>query len=403
MAEEQRQKTGLELIASENYASAAVLETMASVLNNKYSEGYPGKRYYAGNEVVDDVESLAIERAKKLFGANFVNVQPLSGSPANLAVYFALINPGDTVVGLKLDHGGHLSHGHPVNFTGKTYNFIQYGCNPETGLIEMDEVEKLVLEHKPKMLVAGFSAYSRNLDWKRFKAIADKVGALTFADVAHIAGLIAGQQIDSPIQAGFDVVTTTTHKTLRGPRGALIMSKDEEVSKKINRAVFPGIQGGPHEHVIASIAVALGEALRPEFQTYTKQVILNAKKLAVELIQRGFKIVSDGTDNHLMVVDLRNKNIGGKDFTNLLDQAGISASASTVPNDPNPPMKPSGIRLGTPAITTRGMGEQEMVQIAEWLDTVAKNPTDAGVLVTVKKEVAELAGKFPVPGVVESL
>lgn len=399
MAEERRQQTGLELIASENYASAAVLETMASVLNNKYSEGYPGKRYYAGNEIVDDVESLAIERAKKLFGANFVNVQPLSGSPANLAVYFALINPGDTVVGLKLDHGGHLSHGHPVNFTGKTYNFIQYGCNPETGLIEMDEVEKLVLEHKPKMLVAGFSAYSRNLDWRRFKAIADKVGALTFADVAHIAGLIAGQQIDSPIQAGFDVVTTTTHKTLRGPRGALIMSKDEEISKKINRAVFPGIQGGPHEHVIAAVAVALGEALRPEFQTYTKQVILNAKKLAAELIQRGFKIVSDGTDNHLMVVDLRNKNIGGKDFTNLLDQAGISASASTVPNDPNPPMKPSGIRLGTPAITTRGMGEQEMVQIAEWLDTVAKNPIDAGVLVTVKKEVEQLAGKFPVPGI----
>ncbi len=398
-AEEARQKSGLELIASENYASAAVLETMASVLNNKYSEGYPGKRYYAGNEVVDSVESLAIERAKKLFGANFVNVQALSGSPANLAVYFALVQPGDTILGLKLDHGGHLSHGHPINFTGKTYNFVQYGVNPVTGRVEMDEVERLAKEHKPKMIVAGFSAYSRDFDWVRFKQIADEIGALTFADIAHVAGLIAGKAIAGPIEAGFDVVTTTTHKTLRGPRGALIFSKDEEVAKKINRSVFPGLQGGPHEHVIAAIAVALGEALQPEFSEYAKKVIQNAQTLATQLIAKGFKIISDGTDNHLMVVDLQNKNVGGKEFTDALDRAGISASASTIPNDPNPPMKPSGVRLGTAAITTRGMGEAEMVKIAEWIDRVAQNFANEDELAKIKKEVSQLAVKFPVPGI----
>ncbi len=396
--EETRQKNGLELIASENYASPAVLETMASVLNNKYSEGYPGRRYYAGNEVVDDVETLAIERAKELFGANFANVQALSGSPANLAVYFALVEPGDTILGLKLDHGGHLSHGHPVNFTGKTYNFVQYGVNSETGRVEMDEVEKLAEEHQPKMIVAGFSAYSRDFDWKRFKEIADGVGAIAFADIAHVAGLIAGKAIAGPVEAGFDVVTTTTHKTLRGPRGALIMSKDEAIAKKINRSVFPGLQGGPHEHVIASIAVALKEALQPEFQDYAKQVIANAKKLAEELIAREFKIVSDGTDNHLMVVDLRNKKVGGGDFTNALDKAGISASASTVPNDPSPPMKPSGIRFGTAAITTRGMKETEMTKIADWVSRVATDASDAS-LAAIKKEVEELAVAFPVPGI----
>ncbi|MFA6458160.1 MAG: serine hydroxymethyltransferase [Patescibacteria group bacterium] len=398
-AEEARQKSGLELIASENYASAAVLETMASVLNNKYSEGYPGKRYYAGNEVVDSVESLAIERAKKLFGANFANVQALSGSPANLAVYFALVQPGDTILGLKLDHGGHLSHGHPINFTGKTYNFVQYGVNPETGRVEMDEVERLAKEHKPKMIVAGFSAYSRDFDWVRFKQIADEIGALTFADIAHVAGLIAGRAIASPIEAGFDVVTTTTHKTLRGPRGALIFSKTEEIAKKINRSVFPGLQGGPHEHVIAAIAVALGEALQPEFSEYAKKVIQNAQTLATQLIAKGFKIISDGTDNHLMVVDLQNKNVGGKEFTDALDRAGISASASTIPNDPNPPMKPSGVRLGTAAITTRGMGEAEMVKIAEWIDRVAQNFANADELAKIKKEVEVLAADFPVPGI----
>ncbi|MCF7836810.1 serine hydroxymethyltransferase [Candidatus Gracilibacteria bacterium] len=396
-AEEARQKNGLELIASENYTSAAVLETMASVLQNKYSEGYPGRRYYAGNEVVDSVESLAIERAKKLFGAEFVNVQALSGSSANLAVYFALVQPGDTILGLKLDHGGHLSHGHPINFTGKTYNFVHYGVEDDSGLVDMDKVEALAKEHKPKMIVAGFSAYSRDFDWVRFKKIADEVGAITFADIAHVAGLIAGKAIAGPIEAGFDVVTTTTHKTLRGPRGALIFSKTEEIAKKINRSVFPGIQGGPHEHIIAAIAVALGEALKPEFQTYAKQVILNAQKLAVELISRGFKIISDGTDNHLMVVDLQNKNVGGKEFTDALDRAGISASASTIPNDPNPPMKPSGIRFGTAAITTRGMGEAEMIQVAEWIARVADDSSEEN-LAAIKKEIAELAAKFLVPG-----
>lgn len=398
-AEEQRQASGLELIASENYTSSAVLEAMASVLQNKYSEGYPGKRYYAGNEVIDQVEQLAIDRAKELFGVKFVNVQALSGSPANLAVYFALVEPGDTILGLKLDHGGHLSHGHPVNFTGKTYNFIQYGCNPKTGLVDMDEVEKLAQEHKPKMIVAGFSAYSRDFDWKRFKAIADSVGALTFADIAHVAGLIATKQIPGPVEAGFDVITTTTHKTLRGPRGALILSQDEEIAKKINRAIFPGIQGGPHEHIIAAIAVALGEALKPEFTEYSKQVIVNAKKLAEALIAKDFKIVSDGTDNHLMVVDLQNKKIGGKEFTEALDQAGITASASTIPNDPNPPMKPSGIRFGTPALTTRGMKEAEMVKVAEWVARVAEKPEDKKELAAIKKEVEKLASGFPVPGI----
>ena len=397
-AEEARQKSGLELIASENYTSPAVLEAMASVLQNKYSEGYPGRRYYAGNEVVDQVEQLAIDRAKQLFGANFVNVQPLSGSPANLAVYFALLEPGDTVLGLKLDHGGHLSHGHPINFTGKTYNFIQYGVNTATGLLEMDTVEKLAREHKPKMIVAGFSAYSREIDWKRFREIADSVGALAFADIAHIAGLVAAKTIGNPIEAGFDVVTTTTHKTLRGSRGALIFSKDEEVAKKINRAVFPGLQGGPHEHVIAAIAVALGEAARPEFQKYAQSVIANAQKLAADLIARDFQIVSGGTDNHLFVVDLQNKKIGGKEFVEALERAGISASASTIPDDPNPPLRPSGIRFGTPAVTTRGFGLAEIEKTADFIDRVVQDSSEAN-LAAIQKEVTALAMQFPVPGV----
>jgi glycine hydroxymethyltransferase len=398
-AEEERQKNGLELIASENYTSAAVLETMASVLQNKYSEGYAGRRYYAGNEVIDEVETLAIKRAKKLFGCNYVNVQALSGSPANLAVYFALVQPNDTILGLKLDHGGHLSHGHTINFTGKTYNFIHYGVEDDTGTVDMDKVEALAKEHKPKMIVAGFSAYSRDFDWKRFKKIADEVNAITFADIAHVAGLIAGKAIAGPVEAGFDVVTTTTHKTLRGPRGALIMSKDEEVAKKINRAVFPGLQGGPHEHIIAAIAVALDEALKPEFAEYAQQVIINAKKLADEIMQRGFKIISNGTDNHLMVVDLRNKNVGGGEFTTALDRAGISVSASTIPNDPNPPMKPSGVRFGTAAITTRGLGEAEMIQVAEWIERVAGNCDSEEELKKIKTEVGELAERFHVPGI----
>lgn len=396
--EEARQREGLELIASENYVSPAVLEAMATVFQNKYSEGYPDKRYYAGNEVVDQLERLAIERACKLFGCQYANVQALSGSPANLAVYFALLQPGDTVLGLKLDHGGHLSHGHPVNATGKLWNFVQYGCG-EDGRIDLAELERLAEEYKPKMIVAGFSAYSREFPWAEIKRIADSVGALTFADIAHVAGLVAARVIASPFEAGFDVVTTTTHKTLRGPRGALILANDEEIMKKINRAVFPGLQGGPHEHIIAAIAVALGEALRPEFAEYAKQVVANSRALATALGERDFDIVSGGTDNHLMVVDLRSKGINGKELTDALDTAGISASQSTIPNDPNPPMKPSGIRLGTAALTTRGMGEAEMQQIAAWIDAVASNLTDAEKLAEVKIEVKTIAAKYPVPGI----
>jgi len=396
--EENRQKAELELIASENYTSPAVLEAMSSALQNKYSEGYPGKRYYGGNQVIDKVENLAIDRVKELFGCNFANVQALSGSPANLAVYYALLQPGDTVLGLKLDHGGHLSHGHPVNFTGKNYNFIQYGCG-EDGRIDLEEFAALAREHKPKMIVAGFSAYSRDFPWSEFKKIADEIGALTFADIAHVAGLVAAKIIESPFDHGFDVVTTTTHKTLRGPRGALILSNDEAIAKKINRAVFPGLQGGPHEHIIAAIAVAMGEALQPAFKTYQQQVVKNAQKLASELIDHGFDIVSGGTDNHLMVVDLRQKNVGGKDFTDALEQAGISASQSTIPNDPNPPMNPSGVRLGTPAITTRGMTETEMIWLAEIINRVATNWQDEAKLAQIKKEVAEKAAGFPVPGI----
>jgi glycine hydroxymethyltransferase len=398
VAEEARQREGLELIASENYVSPAVLEAMASVFQNKYSEGYPGKRYYAGNEVVDQLETLAIERACQLFHCQYANVQALSGSPANLAVYFALLEPGDTVLGLKLDHGGHLSHGHPVNATGKLWNFVQYGCGAD-GRIDLAEVERLAKEHKPKMIVAGFSAYSRDFPWAEVQRIAESVGALTFADIAHVAGLVAARVIASPFDAGFDVVTTTTHKTLRGPRGALILANGEEIMKKINRAVFPGLQGGPHEHIIAAIAVALGEAARPEFAEYARMVIANSQTLAAALMERGFDIVSGGTDNHLMVVDLRSKGVNGKELTDALDAAGISASQSTIPNDPNPPMKPSGIRLGTAALTTRGMGAEEMQQVAAWIDAVASNPSDTEQLAAIKSEVKALAARFPVPGI----
>jgi len=309
--EETRQNEELELIASENYVSPAVLEAMATVLTNKYSEGYAGKRYYGGNQVIDEIETLAIERAKQLFEAEHVNVQPLSGSPANAAVYMAFLQPGDKVLGLKLDHGGHLSHGHSVNFSGRLYNFVQYGVNPETGIIDMNEVREVALREKPKMIVAGFSAYSREIDWAEFKKIADEVGAYTFADIAHIAGLIAAKQLANPVPI-FDVVSTTTHKTLRGPRGAIIMCK-EQYAKQVNSAVFPGMQGGPHDHITAAKAVAFAEALKPEFTEYAKQIIVNAQTMAAEFMTRGYKVVSNGTDNHLMVIDLSNKNTVGKE------------------------------------------------------------------------------------------
>ncbi|MDD3285602.1 MAG: serine hydroxymethyltransferase [Patescibacteria group bacterium] len=393
--EEKRQNEELELIASENYASPAVLLALSSSLSNKYSEGYPGKRYYGGNFIVDEIENLAISRAKELFSAEHVNVQPLSGSPANAAVYMAFLEPGDKVLGLRLDHGGHLSHGHSVNFSGRLYNFIQYGVDSATGLIDMDEVRRIALAERPKMIVAGFSAYSREIDWAAFKEIADEIGAYTFADIAHIAGLIAGKQLSNPVPL-FDVVSTTTHKTLRGPRGAIIMCK-EKYAKQIDRAVFPGMQGGPHDNVTAAKAVAFGEALLPEFQDYSRQVIVNAQALARSLAKRGYKIVSGGTDNHLLVLDLSPLNIAGKEAEAALETVGISVSRSTIPNDPNPPLNPSGLRLGTPAVTTRGLGVLEMEIIADIIDKAIKNRQQSDKLIELKRAVADLCQRFPIP------
>lgn len=396
-AEIKRQREGLELIASENYVFPAVQEALGSVFTNKYSEGTPGKRYYAGNQNVDTVENLAVERAKKLFDAEHVNVQPLSGSPANASVYFAFLKPGDKVLGLKLDHGGHLSHGHPVNFSGMLYNFVQYTVNKDTGRVDMDEVREVALRERPKMILAGFSAYSREMEWQKFKDIADEVGAITFADIAHIAGLIAGKQIVNPVPI-FDVVTTTTHKTLRGPRGAIIMCK-EQFAKQVDRAVFPGMQGGPHDNNTAAKAVAFAEALRPEFADYAKQVILNAQAMADELIKLGFKIISGGTDNHLMVVDLTPQGVVGKEAEMALDKAGISTSRSTIPFDPNPPFNPSGIRLGTPAMTTRGMKEEEARQVARWISEAITVKDDEAKLAAIKEQVKELCSRFPIPSI----
>lgn len=396
--EEQRQKEGIELIASENYVSVPVLEAMGSILTNKYSEGYPGKRYYGGNEIIDQAETLAINRAKELFGAEHINVQPLSGSPANLAVYMGLLNPGDKVLGFSLDQGGHLSHGHPLNFSGKLYSIIPYFVKKGTEVIDMDEVEEIALREKPKMILAGFSAYSRDMDWKRFKEIADKIGAFTFADIAHVAGLIAGKQIESPVPY-FDVVSTTTHKTLRGPRGAMIMCK-EKFASQIDKAVFPGVQGGPHDHINAAKAIAFGEALKPEFEEYSKQVIKNAQSLSSALQKRGYRIISGGTDNHLMLVDLfGSKQITGKEAEKCLEHVGISINKNMIPFDPRKPMDPSGIRLGTPALTTRGTKEADMELVADLIDRALMNRTNETSLESIKKEVKEFSLKFPVPGI----
>lgn len=395
--EKNRQINELELIASENYVSKAVMEAMGTVLTNKYSEGYPGKRYYGGNQNIDDVEVIAIERAKKLFSAEHVNVQPLSGSPANAAVYFAFLNPGDKVMGLKLDHGGHLSHGHPVNFSGMLYDFVQYEVDPKTGKIDMEEVRKLAKKEKPKMIVAGYSAYSREIEWKKFKEIADEVGAFTFADIAHTAGLIAAGKMDNPVPF-FDVVTTTTHKTLRGPRGAMIMCQ-EKFAKEVDRAVFPGMQGGPHDHITAAKAVAFGEALTDDFKDYAGQVITNAKKMAELFQEKGYQVISDGTDNHLMVVDMTSKGLSGKDAEQILERVGISVSRSTIPNDPNPPMNPSGVRFGTAAATTRGMQESEIIQIVEAINRAIENREEENVLMQVKIGIQALCEKFLFPGV----
>jgi len=395
--EKVRQMEGIELIPSENYVSSAVLEAMGSILTNKYSEGYAGKRYYGGQVNIDRMESLAIERAKKLFGAEHINVQPYSGSPANTAVYFALLEYGDTVMGMKLDHGGHITHGLPISFSGKSYNFVSYGVNKETEIVDMDEVERIALECKPKMIIAGFSAYPRTLDWKRFREIADKVGALLMADIAHIAGLIAGKVLENPIPY-CDVVTTTTHKTLRGPRGAMIMCK-EKYAKAIDKAIFPGLQGGPHDHTNAAKAVAFLEALDPSFHSYCEQILKNAKALGNGLKKHGFRLVSDGTDNHLLLVDLNNKKIGGKEAEKALDEAGITLNKNTIPFDPNPPFTPSGIRMGTPAVTTRGMKEAEMEIIANLMNDAINNADKPNELSKIKEKVRKLCLKFPVPGI----
>jgi len=394
--EKQRQEEHIELIASENYTSPRVLEAQGSVLTNKYAEGYPGKRYYGGCEHVDVAEQLAIDRAKELFNADYVNVQPHSGSSANAAVYMALAEPGDTVLGMSLAHGGHLTHGAAVNFSGKLYKALQYGLDDENGEIDYDQVESLAKKNKPKLIVAGFSAYSRIVDWAKFREIADSVGAYLFVDMAHVAGLVAVGLYPSPVSIA-DVTTTTTHKTLRGARGGMILARENEaVEKKLSSLVFPGTQGGPLMHAIAGKAVALKEALEPEFKIYQQQVIINAQSMADSFIQRGYKIVSGGTDNHLFLVDLIDKNITGKDADAALGRAYITVNKNTVPNDPRSPFVTSGLRIGTPASTTRGFGEIEIRQVADWICDVLDQMGDESVVDNVRAQVLELCSRFPV-------
>lgn len=396
--EERRQEEHIELIASENYASPRVLEAQGSVLTNKYAEGYPGKRYYGGCEYVDVAEQLAIERAKELFGADYANVQPHSGSQANAAVYLALLEAGDTILGMDLSAGGHLTHGSPVNFSGKLFHAVQYGLDNETGLIDYEQLEALAIEHKPKLIIGGFSAYSRVLDWARFRDIADKVGAYLHVDMAHVAGLVATGAYPSPIPYA-DVVTSTTHKTLRGPRGGIILAKrNDELTKKFNSLVFPGTQGGPLMHVIAAKAVAFKEALSPDFKKYQQRVIDNARTMAATLIERGYSIVSGGTDNHLMLVSLIGKDVTGKDADAALGRANITVNKNSVPNDPRSPFVTSGLRLGTPAITTRGFGTDETRELSNWIADVLDNVEDEVTIQRVRGQVLELCKRFPVYG-----
>ena len=394
-AEKKRQETTINLIASENYASKDVREATGSVLTNKYAEGYPGKRYYAGCAIVDEVEQIAIDRCKTLFQADHVNVQPHSGSQANMAAYFAILKPEDTILGMSLAEGGHLTHGHPVNFSGQLYKVVQYQLNPETETIDYEEIERLAQTHKPKLIIAGASAYSRTIDFERFAHIAKNVGALLLADIAHIAGLIAAGLHPNPFPHA-DIVTSTTHKTLRGPRGGLIMCK-KEFAQRIDRAVMPGIQGGPFMNVIAAKAVAFYEASLPTFKTYQQQIIANAQRLAQELSNLGYRIVAKGTDNHLMIIDLRSKKITGHQAEQALDTAGITASRSCIPHDPEKPWITSGIRLGTPAISSRGMREQEMATIAQLINAVLTHPNDEEVVRKIRKKVAKFCMQFPIP------
>lgn len=396
-AEKTRQQDTLCLIPSENYTSPAVLQASGSILTNKYSEGYPGKRYYSGNKIVDEIEKICQERAKKLFKVKFANVQAFSGSPANMAVYFALLEPGDTIMGLKLSHGGHLTHGHPkITFSGRFYNSVQYELDPKTNLLNYDTIYKLAKKVRPKLIITGYSAYPRIVDFKKFSEISHAIGAYLLADIAHIAGLIVAGVHPSPV--GFaDVVMTTTHKTLRGPRGAIIMTNDKNLAQKIDRAVFPGLQGGPHDQQTAAIAVCLEEAGEEEFKKYGQQVVKNAKILASTLANYGFNLVTGGTDTHLLLIDLRDKGINGQEAQNALEEAGITVNKNTIPFDPAPPANPSGIRLGTPAVTTRGMKEKEMKVIAKWIDEVIKNIKDSKKLKEVRNEVKEFLKDFPVP------
>lgn len=411
-AEEKRQREGLELIPSENYVSRQVLDVLGSIFTNKYSEGYPGKRYYGGQDFTDQVEQLAIDRAKQLFDADHANVQPHSGAPANIAVYQAWLEPGDTVMAMKLDHGGHLTHGHPITGTAKLYNFVRYGMkDAETGEIDYDAMYDEAKKSKPKIIIAGFSGYPRNLDYKKFAEIGNEVGAVLMADMAHIAGLIAGKVSPNPLDFGFHVMTTTTHKTLRGPRGGLILTKGvagnplkapektiNNLPTLIDREVFPGFQGGPHMNNIAAKAVAFYEALQPSFNEYAKQVVANAKTLADALMSEGFKLVTNGTDNHLLLIDMpKSFDIDGRDAQNILDEIGLTANCNAIPNDTLPPFRPSGLRLGTPAITTRGLKEHDMQQLAKWMHAAITNRNDSKKLQTLKKEVIEFAKKFPLP------
>ncbi|MEV4106211.1 serine hydroxymethyltransferase [Nonomuraea sp. NPDC049695] len=399
-AEERRQADTVKLIPSENYVSKAVLEATGTVLTNKYSEGYANKRYYEGQQVIDQIEVLAIERAKSLFGVNHANVQPYSGSPANLAIYLAFMQPGDTFMGMNLPSGGHLTHGSPVSITGKWFKPVSYNVRKETGRVDMDQVRELALEHRPKVIFCGGTAIPRTIDFPAFAEIAREVGAILAADIAHIAGLVAGGAHPSPVGHA-DVISTTTHKTLRGPRGAMLMADDDDKATALNKAVFPGLQGGPHNHTTAAIAVALHEAAQPEFKAYAHQVVANAKALAEELNSRGFDLVSGGTDNHLILIDLTSKGVAGKPAAKALDRAGLETNYNTVPFDPRKPFDPSGIRIGTPSVTSRGMGEAEMRQIGAWMDEVvgalAKGDAE-DVITRVHREVSELTAQFPAPG-----
>lgn len=407
-AETKRQREGLEMIPSENYTSAEVLTTLGSRLTDKYSEGYPGMRYYGGCEVVDKVENIARERATQLFGCTHANVQPHSGCPANMVTYYALLDPGDTLMGLSLTHGGHMTHGLKLNFSSTFYNSVQYHARPD-GYIDIDEMYKLAKEHKPKLIIAGGSAYPRVYEWAKYKEVADSVGAFLVADMSHVAGLVAGGVYPSPIGIA-DVVTTTTHKTLRGPRGAMILANGlpsnplkavertkENIPTLIDRALIPGLQGGPHNHQTAAIAVALKEAMQPEFKVYAQQVLDNAQKLAEELMSRDFKLVTDGTDSHLLLIDMTSKGVTGKQAEEALGLAGITVNKNTIPFDPKSPFNPSGIRLGTPAITTRGMKQEHMVCIAEWIDTATKNYQDEKVLTGLHQEIKDFTQAFPLP------